>query len=171
MKLSLNAFSRHFSPMKLPFLTLLLLTQVALCTSPKETLLSFKNAVQSGELDKAWELQTQNKKLPGNLLHEERENFKRNMGRIVKGWDFEILAELTEGDCAVIAINESTKDGQPAFDLDPVFLTKQDGTWKVVQNKEPFLKIEPEKKVVLDKLELWFEGFKQGALWHRGTKK
>lgn len=139
--------------------------QLGFCALPKEVLTAYKNALQAGDLDQAWELHVKRKDLPASLVAEEREIFNRNAGRTVEAWNFEILAELSEEDCAVFAVNEATKDGQPAFDLDPVFLIKQNGSWKVCENAADFKNIDPEKKAALDKLQMWFKGFKQGVKW------
>ena len=56
------------------------------------------------------------------------------------------------------------------LDLDPVYLLKQAGEWKILTDPEQLKNIAPEKTEAFAKLEAWFKGFKQGAIWQRKAK-
>ncbi|MDB4508213.1 hypothetical protein N9051_01375 [Akkermansiaceae bacterium] len=56
---------------------------------------------------------------------------KRFIDLTGKGWDFEIIEEKVDADFAVVVINESNKEGRKASDIDPAYLIKQNGRWRV----------------------------------------
>jgi hypothetical protein len=139
--------------------------------TPRETLDAWLKACKVGNFDKAWALEAKNLELPPNLQEEERKiakaNFDRNGGEV----SLEVLAEKVEGDCAAFAVNESKKDGRPAFDLDPIYLLKQEGGWKILPNPGQLKYVAPEKVEAFAKLEAWFKAFKQDATSKRKTSK
>ncbi len=143
------------------------LIHTAIGETPRETLDAWLKACQVGNFDKAWALEVKNLNLPQNLQEEERKiakaNFDRNGGEI----SVEVLAEKIAEDCAAFAVNESRKEGRPAFDLDPIYLLKQDGGWKIFTNPGQLKNVAPEKAEAFAKLEAWFKTFKQDATSQR----
>ena len=67
-------------------------------------------------------------------------------------------------------MNQSKKGGQAAFDLDPVYLLKQDGRWKILTHLGNLKGIAPEKTEAFAKLEAWFKAFKKDAALQRKGK-
>lgn len=77
-----------------------------------------------------------------------------------KSWDFEIIEEKMEGDCAVVVINELKKEGRKTFDIDPAYLIKQEGEWKVfpdVPDWDLSEQVAKDEVETYKKLEVWFE--------------
>lgn len=98
------------------------------------------------------------------LPKEATEYFKAKVQKFIdltgSGWDFEIIEEKIEGDCAVVVINESKKEGKKAFDLDPAFLIKQDGEWRVLPDVTDWKivkKVAKDKAASFEKLVVWFD--------------
>jgi hypothetical protein len=147
------------------------LIHTAFGETPRETLDAWLKACQAGNFDKAWALEVKNLKLPQNLQEEERKIAKANFDRRGGETSVEVLAEKVEGDCVAFAVNESRKGGRPAFDLDPIYLLKQDGGWKILTNPGQLENAAPEKAEDFAKLETWFKAFKQSAISKRKTNK
>ncbi len=146
--------------MKTIALLAILLVQSALAGTPSEALGAFKKAAQTKSFEETWKHAAKFDGLP----KEATEYFKAKVQKFIdltgKGWDFEIVEEKIEADCAVVVINESKKGGQKAFDLDPAFLIKQDGEWRVlpeVTDWKVAKKVAGDKVGSFEKLSTWFE--------------
>jgi hypothetical protein len=146
--------------MKTIALLAFLLVQSALGGTPSEALGEFKRAAQSKNFEDTWKYAAKFDRLP----KEATEYFKAKVQRFIdltgKGWDFEIIEERVEGDCAVVVINESKKEGKKAYDLDPAFLIKQDGEWRVLPEVTDWKiakKVAEDKVSSFEKLSTWFE--------------
>jgi hypothetical protein len=148
----------------------LILFNVGLCQSPQEVLTAYKNACQADNFEKSWALEAQNKDLPERLKQQQRDLAQFNFEHRKEGSDFEILAERIDGDCAMIIINEIQKEGQPAFDLDPVCLIKQDDKWRICRTQKRLDLVAADKAPVFAKLQAWFEGFEQGVEWQQNRE-
>jgi len=53
-------------------------------------------------------------------------------------WDFVVVDAKDSGDLAVVIINEQLKDGRKTIDLQPWFLIRQDGQWKLLAKYTDF---------------------------------
>ena len=128
--------------------------------APTEALADFKKSAHAKDFEGTWAHAAKFEGLP----NEATEYFKGKVQRFIdlcdKGWDFEIVEEKVEGECAVIVINESKKAGEKAFDLDPAYLIKQGDEWKVFPDITDWDIAEQVAKDKVDsfkKLEAWFE--------------
>ncbi|GAA5495136.1 hypothetical protein Rhal01_01308 [Rubritalea halochordaticola] len=106
--------------------------------TPKQALEAFKKALKAKDVEAARRHIVLYDILPERSIKE----FKRHINDLIElhqnGWDFTLLEEKIEGDCAVIIINESKKNGKASFDIDPVYLLRQDGQWKVFVNMSSY---------------------------------
>lgn len=146
--------------MKTIALLAILLVQSALAGTPSEALGAFKKAALTKNFVDTWKHVAKFDGLP----KEATEYFKAKVQNFIdltgKGWDFEIIEEKVEGDCAVVVINESKKEGKKAFDIDPAYLIKQGDEWKVFPDVSDWDIAEQVAKDKVDsfkKLEAWFE--------------
>jgi hypothetical protein len=153
------------------FVLLFALVDTALCGTPREALLAYKQAWDENDFDKSWVLEAKSKKLPEKLQQQERELARMKLEHRGEGWNFEILAERIDGDCAVIAISETQKGDVRAWDLDPVYLLKQDGEWRICRTSKRLKAVAPEKSPVMTKLAAWFKGFKQDVHAQQAKEK
>jgi hypothetical protein len=101
--------------MKTAIAFLILLCHSVMAGTPTEALKAFQQAAKDQKLEDAWKSRVQ-----------------RILKLAADGWGFDILEEKISGDCAAIIINESTKAGKKAFDIDPVFMIKQGEEWRVM---------------------------------------
>ncbi|QTN32356.1 hypothetical protein HZ994_08445 [Akkermansiaceae bacterium] len=141
-----------------------LLLQSALAATPSEALGAFKKAAQTKDFEGTWEHAAKFEGLPEEATEYFRSKVRRFIDLAGDGWDFEIIEEKIEGECAVVVINESKKDGNKAFDLDPAFLIKQDGKWRVLPEVTEWRivrKVDEDKVDSLEKLSAWFETRKE----------
>jgi hypothetical protein len=93
----------------------------------------------------------------------------RYAGEMERGeCDFAVLEGREDADCAVVIINESTRHGEPAFDLDPLFLVRRDGAWQIMLNSYEFYRLDSEETERLKGLRAWYEGRKTELLRSQG---
>lgn len=117
--------------MKILAIITAMLCQCVLAGTPTESLNTFRKAAKEQKFEDLWKLSAQFGGSPEDLTAYFRDKVRRSMKLAAEGWDFELIDEKIIDDCAVIIINESTKQGQKAFDIDPAYLIKQNGDWKV----------------------------------------
>lgn len=118
--------------MKTLTLLLILLCQSLFAGTPTEALNAFGKAAKEQKFEDAWKHTAQ---FEG--ASEEVNNYLKSLVRKVfklskEGWSFEILEEKISGDCAVIILNEIKEPGQNGLNIDPAFLIRQNGEWKVM---------------------------------------
>ena len=135
----------------------------AFATSPKEVLSVFKKSAQTKNLEATWKYVAKFEGLPDRAT----EYFKGKVQRFIdlssNGWDFEIIEEKIDGNCAVVIINELKKSGNKTFDLDPAYFIKQGDEWKVfpdVSDWDVAEKVAKDKVASYQKLEAWFKARK-----------
>lgn len=131
--------------------------------TPTEALAAFKKAAQAKDFEAAWKQAAQFEGLPPDATDYFQGKVRRFIELTGKGWDFEIVEEKLEGDCAVVVINESRKAGARAFDLDPVYLIRQGEQWKVFPDLSDW---EVAEHVAKDKV----ESFKTLEAWFKARK-
>jgi hypothetical protein len=137
-----------------------LLVQSALGGTPTDALAAFKESAQARDFEATWKYAAKFEELPDQATKYFKGKVQRFIDLTAKGWDFEIIEEKIEGDCAVVVINESKKAGQKAFDLDPAYLIKQGDEWKVFPDVSDWDVAEQVAKDKVDsfkKLEEWFK--------------
>lgn len=144
------------------FLALILFgsTQLIFAATPKQTLITMRDSAKKGDFDATWKHTVKVKKIPAQAEEHFKGKIKRMIKLMAQGWDFDIKEEKIMGDCAVVVINESKKAGKLSFDLDPVYLFKQNGHWKVFADLSDWDVIEYVDKGKVDtfkKLEQWFK--------------
>ena len=149
--------------MKTIILLLTLFLHTAFAGTPSEALAAFQKSAQSKDFDATWKHVV---KFEG-MADRETQYYKGKVQRIIdlakEGWAFEIMEEKTEGDCAVVVINESKKAGKKSFDLDPAYLIKQGEEWRVfpeVSDWELAEHMAKDKVETFKKLEAWFDARK-----------
>ncbi len=162
--MTFRIFNLANNSMKTFALFAILLFQPLFGGTPSEALGAFKKAAATKNFEETWKHAAKFDGVPDQVT----EYLKKKVGRFIdltdKGWDFEILEEKIEGDCAVVVINESKKDGKKAFDLDPAYLIKQDGEWRVfpdVSDWDMAKQFAKDKVDAYQKLEAWFEERKE----------
>ena len=149
--------------MKTIILLAILCIQTVFAGTPSEALAAFKKSAQTKDLEATWKHAAKFKELPEQVTAQLKSEVQDFIDLTARGWDFEIIEEKIEGDCAVIVINESKKEGQKSFDIDPVYLIKQDGEWKVfpdLTDWEIAEQVAKDKVETYKKLEEWFEARK-----------
>ncbi|HYG75267.1 MAG TPA: hypothetical protein VEK08_09720 [Planctomycetota bacterium] len=74
--------------------------------------------------------------------------------------DFVVVEAVEEKDCAVVIINQNKQDGKKDTDLDPMYMLKQDGAWKVLTSfstwDRDYYKLQPAQTEAFKKLEKEF---------------
>lgn len=146
--------------MKTIILLVTLLVQAAIAGTPTEALAAFKKSAQAKDFEATWKNAAKFEGLPERATEYFRGKVQRFIDRTSKGWDFEIIEEKIEGDCALVVTNESKKAGEKPFDLDPAYLIKQGGEWKVFPDVSDWDIAEQVAKDKIDsykKLEAWFK--------------
>jgi hypothetical protein len=146
--------------MKTLTLLAILLVQAAIGGTPSEALGAFKKAAQTKNFEETWKHAAKFDGVPDQVTEYLKEKVKRFIDLTGKGWDFDILEEKADGDCAVVVINESKKDGGEAFDIDPAYLIKQNGEWRVfpdVSDWDIAEQVAKDKVDAFKKLEAWFK--------------
>lgn len=141
------------------FLTLLLIPSVFAGT-PTEALGEFKKAAHTKNFEATWKHAAKFDVLPDQITEHLKGKVKRFIDLMGKGWDFEIIEEKVEGDCAVVVINESKKEGRKTFDIDPAYLIKQGGEWKVfpdITDWDIAESVAKDKVESFKKLEAWYK--------------
>ena len=149
--------------MKTLILLSIFLVQSAFAGTPTEALAAFKKSSQAKDFEATWKHAAKFEGLPDQVTEYLKGKVQRFIDLTSKGWDFEIIEEKVEGDCAVVVINESKKAGQKAFDLDPAYLIKQGNEWKVFPDVSDWDIAEQVAKDKVDsfkKLEAWFKARK-----------
>lgn len=146
--------------MKTIALLAILLVQSLIGGTPSETLGAFKKAAKTKNFEDTWKHSAKFDGVPDQVTAGQKDDFKRFIELFGNGWDFEILEEKTEGECAVVVINESKKNGKKSFDIDPVYLIKQNGEWRVlsgISDWDVAKQFAKDKIESYKKLEAWFE--------------
>lgn len=146
--------------MKTLILLVTLLVQSAFAGTPTEALAAFKKAAITKDLEATWKHAAKFEGLPDGATEYFKGKVQRFIDLTADGWDFEMIEEKIEGECAVVVINESKKEGRKAFDLDPVYLIQQGGEWKVFPDLSDWDVAEQVAKDKVDsykKLEGWFK--------------
>ena len=146
--------------MKPIILFIILSIQTAFGGTPSEALGDFKKSAQAQNFEETWEKSAKFEGLPEQVTDYLKGKVKRIIDLTGKGWDFEIIEEKIEGDCAVVVINESKKGGKKSFDIDPAYLIKQGGEWKVfpdVSDWEIAESVAKDKVASYKRLEAWFK--------------
>jgi hypothetical protein len=153
------------------FLLLLLLCQPLMAGTPTEALKAFQQAAKEQKLEEAQKHMAQFEGASDKV----KQYLKSKAGKFLKlaadGWGYGILEEKVNGDCAVLVLNESTKAGKKAFDIDPAYLIKQNGEWKVMpgftkwdlskeisaEYQPASMKLDEKKLAAYKELEKWFD--------------
>ena len=147
------------SRMKPIVLLVTLLIQSAFAATPAEVLAAFKKSAQARDFEATWKQAARFDGLPDDATDYFKGKVQRFIDLTAGGWDFEIVEEKIEGDCAVVIINESKKAGKTAFDIDPVYLLKQGDEWKVLPDLSDWdiaEQVAKDKVGSFKKLEAWF---------------
>lgn len=145
--------------MKAFLVILTLLISPLFAESPIEVLGAFKKAAQDNDFEETWKHTAQFEGIPGEATEYLKKRVQRIIDLLSGEYDFEIIEEKIENNCAVIVINESLKGGEKAFDLDPVYLIKQDGEWKVMPDFTDWRiaeEVAKDKVESYKKLKMWF---------------
>jgi hypothetical protein len=146
--------------MKTIVLLAILLIQSVIGGTPSEALGAFKKAAKTKNFEDTWKHVAKFDGVPDQVATGQKEDIKRFIELFGSGWDFDILEEKTEGDCAVVVINESKKHGKKSFDIDPAYLIKQNGEWRVLSGISDWNEAKQFAKDKIEsykKLETWFE--------------
>lgn len=157
--------------MKTLILLVVVLVQSAFAGTPTEALTAFKKSAQAKDFEATWKHAAKFEGLPAQATEYLKGKVQRFIDLTSKGWDFEIMEEKVEGDCAVVVINESKKAAQNAFDLDPAYLIKQGDEWKVFPDVSDWEIAEQGAKEKVDSfknLEAWFKTRKAELKKHQG---
>lgn len=83
------------------------------------------------------------------------------MAKLYSGrtWDLSVLDAFEAGDVAVVLVNEHLKDGRRTFDVDPWYLVRQNGEWKLLPKPTdydvPAYAFDPARLTEFQKLESW----------------
>ena len=140
-------------------LLLAVLAQSAFAGPPTDALAAFKKSAKAKDFEAAWKHVAKFEGLPPAATKHFKEEVQEFIDLTAKGWDFEIVEEKVEGDCAVVVIKESKKGGEKTVDLDPAYLIKQGDEWKVfpeVTDWEVAEHAAKDKVAAFKKLEAWF---------------
>jgi len=95
---------------------------------------------------------------------QEKQHMTRVLSRMSEGFadgstKNEVLSGHIIDNCAVVLINESMKKGKPAFDIDPFYLKKFNGSWKIssrVTDPLPLI-TSKEENDIFTKLKAWYK--------------
>ena len=147
--------------------TILLLLSCLLCATgltkadpPTEALAAFWKAARSGDFDATWKRVVKFDNLPPEFVEDQKEKVRKVIKLGASGWSVEALEVKVDGDCAVIVGNEVKGEKSEVPNLDPVYLLKQDGEWKVFAKLTKFDLAAAggkEKLEVFGKLKKWYE--------------
>ena len=137
-----------------------MLIQSALGQTPSEVLTTFKKSAKSKDFDETWKHVAQFEKLPTQITDYLKQKVQRHISYFSNDSDFQIIEERIDGDCAVVVINENNKRGVASFDIDPVYLIKQNGEWRVFPEISDW-KIErnvlgEDVEATYQKLKIWY---------------
>ena len=93
----------------------------------------FVNSLNNGNSSSASRLFATSDKLPQEVLVREI----RDLAKIARSckeqkWHFSYVELIVVGSCAAAIVCEDVKRGEPAYDLDPLFMVRQGNGWKVV---------------------------------------
>ena len=128
--------------------------------TPMQVLSAMRESAQKGAFEATWKHTVKVKDIPAQAEEQLKGKIRKIIKLFSRGWNFDIKEERIVGDCAVIIVNESKKSGKASFDLDPVYLFKQNGEWKVFPDLSDWDLIE-----YIDKEEV--ETFKKLEKWYR----
>jgi hypothetical protein len=157
--------------MKAAVALLFLLCHFAIAGTPTEALKAFQQAAKDQKLEDAWKHPAQFDGASEKVTQYLKSGVQRILKLSADGWGFEIIEEKISADCAVIIINESTKAGKKAFDIDPVFMIRQGEEWRVMPDitqwdmtrsisadKQPAsMKLDETKVAAYKELEKWVD--------------
>ena len=124
----------------LTLIALLLAPRTAPSTGPasapagaRQVMIDFRDALKSGKLPTA---RAMLQPIATPVTPDELEQKFTRVARLVAqpNCDWRVLDERTEGSVAVVALEESVKkpDGRVSRDVDPVFLVRRAGGWKIL---------------------------------------
>jgi hypothetical protein len=167
--------------MKTAIAFLILLCHSVMAGTPTEALKAFQQAAKDQKLEDAWKHTAQFEGASEAVTQYLKSRVQRILKLAADGWGFDILEEKISGDCAAIIINESTKAGKKAFDIDPVFMIKQGEEWRVMPDitqwdmtrripadKVPAsMKLDERKVAAYKELEKWVDVRKQRLVKER----
>ena len=140
--------------------------EAAIQSDPAKTAKRFLELLHAGKAAEAFELCAVSDKMPKPFLEDERGDLERISAPMKAGtWRIAFVEIHAKGAGAVAVTNESTKRGEPSFDLDPLYLVLLKGKWWVVpgvtKHKAASLLLPPEDYKVFESLEEWFRKRKQ----------
>jgi len=146
--------------MKTLALISILAIQTALCGTPSEALENFKKAAQSKDFEATWKHAAKFDSLPEQVTEHLKSKVRKLIVLASKGWDFKVMDEKIDGDCAVVAIKEPKKNGNTEVDIDPAYMLLQDGEWRVFPDVTGWRIAEDAAKDKVEtykKLEAWYK--------------
>jgi Domain of unknown function (DUF4878) len=149
--------------MKIHIILAVVFIQAVFAGTPTETLTSFKKAAQTKDFEATWKHAAKFKGIPDDVTEHLKGEVKDFIDLTARGWDFEIIEEKIDGDCAVVIINQTKKEGRKSFDIDPIFLIKQDGEWMIFPDLTDWniaKHVAKDKVDTYTKLEEWFDARK-----------
>lgn len=116
--------------------------------SPGKTTLAFWEAIRTGSVEKAIKLASDLKGLEaGQTVAELVQEAKSRPDAA----PIQVLDEKAVGEVAVVIIGEEGKSYRTGLDIDPMFLHRQDGNWKVLATPIPPLALEAVVSAAADK--------------------
>ena len=158
--------------MKTFTLLFLLLCQSLFAGTPTEALTAFLKVAKAQNFEETWKHTAQYEGINADYSQYFQSKVQKVVDLAATGWTLEILEEKISGDCAVIVANEKKVGGsEDALNIDPAFLIKQNGEWKVMPSltewnlldrvpadKQPAsMKLDETKVAAYKELEKWFD--------------
>lgn len=129
-----------------------------------EAVRQFRNALKDGDMKRAREMIAPMTEMPNQEMinRELEEDLQRFMDSFSSGQsDFEVLDAKESGDFAVVIVKENLKRGNRAFDIDPLYLIRRDGQWKLLaeltEYNQPIHGLNATQLDEYKILEKWFE--------------
>ncbi len=126
--------------------------------SPLELTRGFRDAMHAGKLSEARGMIAKVEGAPEQDIALQLEEMSDQMAS--GEWGLEFIEYKQEGSCAVVVSNESIKNGEPAFDLDPLYLILQDGAWRIspdFTDYEGLIKLNSGAEAQFARLRTWFK--------------
>ncbi len=126
----------------------------------------FVDSLNQGDSYTSSELFATYEKMPKEIMAQE----VRKLGRIAqsckrKEWHFSYVELGVAGNCAVAIVCEDVKRGKAAYDLDPLFMVRQEGDWKVVPGMSDLeyaeVLVSEDELEQLKQCQRWFEERKE----------
>jgi hypothetical protein len=153
-------------------LLFVLICQSLYAGTPTEAMTAFLKGAKAQNFEETWKHSAQFEGIEEDFKQYLQSRVQKILDLSAKGWHLELLEEKISGDCAVIVLNEiNVGDTNKSFDIDPAFLIKQKGEWKVIPSltkwdlldripvdKQPSsVKLDEVKVAAYKGLEKWFE--------------